>query len=93
MKIKKAVIAAAGFGSRMLPITKSIQKEMLPVLNRPLIDYVVEDCVKAGIEEIIFVISKHNYQILHFYRENKRLFHYLKKRQKLHLYKKIKTLH
>lgn len=93
MKIKKAVIACAGFGTRFLPITKTIQKEMLPVLERPLIDYVVEDCVKAGIEEIIFVISEHNYQILHFYRENKRLHEYLEKNKKLDLYGAISKLH
>lgn len=93
MKIKKAVITCAGFGTRFLPITKTIQKEMLPILERPLIDYIVEDCVKAGIEEIIFVMSEHNYQVLHFYRENERLHEYLEKNQKLGLYSEISKLH
>jgi UTP--glucose-1-phosphate uridylyltransferase len=93
MKIKKAIIACAGFGTRFLPITKTIQKEMLPILERPLIDYLVEDCIKAGIEEIIFVISEHNYQVLHFYRENQRLHEYLGKTQKLALYEQISKLH
>lgn len=93
MKIKKAIITCAGFGTRFLPITKTIQKEMLPILDRPLIDYVVEDCVKAGIEEIIFVISEHNYQVLHFYRDNQRLYEYLKKANKLHLYEQIGRIH
>ncbi len=91
--IRKALIAAAGFGTRFLPITKTIQKEMLPVLNRPTIDYLVEDCIKAGIEEIIFVISEHNSQILHFYRENKRLEQYLLRRGKQNLYERIVPLH
>ena len=93
MKIRKAVITSAGFGTRFLPISKTIQKEMLPILNRPLIDYVVEDCVKAGITDIVFVVSEHNYQVLHYYRENQRLYQYLKANHKLELYDSIKDLH
>lgn len=93
MTIRKALITSAGFGTRFLPITKTIQKEMLPVLNRPLIDYVVEDCVKAGIEEIIFVISEHNRQLLHFYRENKRLYEYLERMGKIEKYETVRHLH
>lgn len=93
MKIKKALITSAGFGTRFLPISKTIQKEMLPILDRPLIDYVVADCVKAGISDIIFVISEHNYQVLHYYRENERLHQYLKNNNKLELYDSIKNLH
>lgn len=93
MKISKAVITSAGFGTRFLPISKTIQKEMLPILNRPLIDYVVEDCVKAGITDIVFVINEHNYQVLHYYRENQRLCQYLKANNKLALYDSIKDLH
>lgn len=93
MNIKKAVITSAGFGTRFLPVTKTIQKEMLPILNRPLVDYVVEDCIKAGITEIIFVISEHNNQLIHFYRENNRLYEYLKKMNKLQMYEQVKHLH
>lgn len=93
MKIKKALIAVAGFGTRFLPITKTIQKEMLPVLNRPVVDYIVDDCVKAGIEEIIFILSEHNSQILHFYSENKRLEQYLHSRNKDSVYDTIKDFH
>lgn len=53
--IKKAVIPVAGFGTRMLPASKSIPKEMLPVVDRPAIQYVVEEAVKAGLTEIILV--------------------------------------
>lgn len=93
MKIKKAIISAAGFGTRFLPISKTIQKEMLPILNRPIIDYVVEDCIKAGIEDIVIIISEHNYQILHYYRKNRRLFNYLKNKNKADLYDQVKHLH
>ena len=51
----KAVIPVAGLGTRMLPATKSIPKEMLPIVDRPLIQYIVEECAQAGVEEIILV--------------------------------------
>jgi UTP--glucose-1-phosphate uridylyltransferase len=51
----KAIIPVAGFGSRMLPATKSIPKEMLPLLDKPLVQYIVDECVEAGITEIVFV--------------------------------------
>jgi len=57
MEIKKAVITAAGFGSRFLPITKTIPKEMLPIVDKPIIQYLVEECAEAGIEEVIIVAS------------------------------------
>jgi len=55
MKIKKAVIAAAGLGTRFLPATKSIPKEMLPILDAPIIQYLVEELVDSGIKEIIII--------------------------------------
>jgi UTP--glucose-1-phosphate uridylyltransferase len=55
MKIKKAVIAVAGSGTRLLPATKSMPKEMLPIVDKPIIQLVVEELVEAGIEDIIFV--------------------------------------
>lgn len=54
-KIRKAVIPVAGLGTRMLPATKAIPKEMLPIVDKPLIQYVVNECIAAGITEIIFV--------------------------------------
>jgi UTP--glucose-1-phosphate uridylyltransferase len=92
MKITKAVITCAGFGTRFLPISKTIQKEMLPILNRPTIDYVVDDCIRAGITDIIIVMNAHNYQPLHYYRENLRLEKYLEKTGKAKLYEKIKQI-
>lgn len=58
MKVKKAVIPAAGLGTRFLPITKSVPKELLPILDRPMLQYVVEEAVEAGIEEVIIVTSR-----------------------------------
>src|SRR6266567_2113527 len=54
-KIRKAVIPAAGFGTRFLPQTKAMPKEMLPVVDKPVIQYVVEEAVNSGIEDIIIV--------------------------------------
>ena len=56
-KIKRAIITAAGFGSRFLPITKTFPKEMLPIIDKPIIQYLVEECAEAGIEEVIIVAS------------------------------------
>ena len=57
MKVRKAVIPAAGFGTRFLPATKTIPKVMIPVYDRPSIHYVVEEAVSSGIEEIVIVVS------------------------------------
>ena len=58
MKITKAVIPAAGFGTRFLPATKSQPKEMLPVVDTPVIQYVVEEAVASGITDILMVIGR-----------------------------------
>ncbi|HQM15765.1 MAG TPA: sugar phosphate nucleotidyltransferase, partial [Candidatus Woesebacteria bacterium] len=55
--INKAVITAAGFGSRFLPITKTFPKEMLPIIDKPIIQYLVEECAEAEIKEVIIVAS------------------------------------
>ena len=54
-KIKKALIPVAGLGTRMLPATKAIPKELLPIYDKPIIQYVVEEALEAGIDEIIFI--------------------------------------
>lgn len=58
MKVKKAVIPVAGLGTRFLPATKTVPKELLPIVDIPSIQYVVQEAVDAGIEEIIFVTSR-----------------------------------
>ncbi len=62
-KVKKAVIAAAGFGTRFLPATKAMPKEMLPLVDKPIIQYVVEDVVSAGVEDIAIVTGWHKRNI------------------------------
>jgi UTP--glucose-1-phosphate uridylyltransferase len=91
MKITKALITCAGFGTRFLPITKSVQKEMLPILNRPMIDYVVSDCLDAGIEEIFFIVNENENQLVeHFYSESKILKQHMVKLGKEDRYEKSK---
>lgn len=78
MQIKKAIVPVAGWGTRRLPVTKVIEKAMLPIGNRPLVDYVVEDCAKAGIEDIYIVIDEKPFsQIRAYYEENEKLNNYL----------------
>lgn len=52
MKIRKAIIPCAGFGTRFLPFTKSQAKEMLPIIDKPAIEYIVQEAINSGIEEI-----------------------------------------
>lgn len=58
-KIKVAVFPVAGMGSRFLPATKAVAKEMLPVVDKPLIQYAVEEAVEAGVETLVFITSRH----------------------------------
>src|SRR4030067_1493817 len=57
-KVRKAVIPAAGFGTRFLPATKAQPKEMLPIIDTPVIQYVVQECVDSGIEDILIISGK-----------------------------------
>lgn len=83
MKLTKAIIAVAGYGTRRLPITKTIEKCMLPIGNRPVVDYLVEDCIHAGITDIIFVVGEQHDQIKQYYSgHNEALDEYLQARGK-----------
>lgn len=61
--IKKAIIPVAGFGTRFLPVTKTIPKEMIPIIDKPTIQYIVEEAVDSGITDILFVTSKYKKSI------------------------------
>lgn len=58
MKVKKAVIPAAGLGTRFLPATKAMAKEMLPIVDKPTIQFIVEEALASGIEDILIVTGK-----------------------------------
>lgn len=95
MKIRKAVIPVAGKGTRFLPATKQIPKEMIPIINIPMIQYVVEEAAGAGIEQIIFVTSGGKEAIENYFDRNHHLETFLsenKKGPELELVKKIGTM-
>ena len=83
MKITTAIIPVAGYGTRRLPITKAIEKCMLPIGNRPVVDYVVADCVAAGIHDIYFIVGEESHQIRQYFGRNHKLEKYLRERGKL----------
>ena len=92
-KITKAIIPVAGWGTRRLPITKVIEKSMLPVGNRPLVDYSVQELIKAGVTDIYMVISNvEPCQVREFYKDNIALNQYLEERGKTDRLALAKTL-
>lgn len=76
--IRKAVIPAAGFGTRMLPAAKAVPKEMLPIVDRPVIQYVVEEAIEAGIRDILLVVSRDKRDIEDHFDRNPDLEHRLR---------------
>lgn len=91
--ITKAIVPVAGWGTRRLPITKIIEKSMLPVGNRPLVDYSVQELIRAGVTDIYMVISNvEPCQVKSFYQDNKALNDYLIERGKEDRLKLAKTL-
>jgi len=77
MPCTKAIIAIAGYGGRRVPITKAIEKCMLPVGNRPIVDYIVDDCIAAGITDIVLVVGEQSRQVRTYYGHNQLLEAYL----------------
>ncbi len=69
-KIRKAVIPAAGYGTRFLPATKALAKEMLPIIDTPTIEYIVDEAVKSGIEEILIIVSSNKNSIMDHFDDN-----------------------
>jgi len=90
--LRKAVIPAAGFGTRMLPAAKAVPKELLPVLDRPTIQYVVEEAASAGISDIVLVNSKNKTALLDHFRRNPELENRLAKGGKQALLASINSL-
>ena len=91
--ITKAIIPVAGYGTRFLPITKAVEKTMLPVVNRPVVDYIVEDCIKAGVTDIYFIVQQGSYQLKTYYSHNTDLERYLVERNAPDKLAKIEGIH
>ena len=93
-KIKKAIIPAAGLGTRFLPATKTVPKEMLTIVDAPIILYVVEEAIQAGIEDIILIQGRGKTAIEDFFDTSYEVEDKLGKDGKLHLLERVtKILH
>lgn len=91
-KVKTAIIPAAGYGTRFLPSTKSIPKEMFPLGNKPIILHVVEEAVTSGIERIIFVVSHHKHAVENFFTPDEMQEDYLMKLGKTEEVEQLKKI-
>ena len=89
-KVKKAIIPAAGLGTRFLPATKAMPKEMLPIVDRPTIEYIVEEAIESGIEDIIIVTGKGKRAIEDHFDYNFELEDNLVRKEKFDLLEKIR---
>ena len=92
MKVLKAVIPVAGLGTRMLPATKAIPKEMLPVVDKPLIQYVVSECIAAGIKQIVLVTHSSKNSIENHFDKSFELESMLEKRVKRQLLEEVQAI-
>jgi UTP--glucose-1-phosphate uridylyltransferase len=93
MNAPKAVISTAGFGTRFFPVTKAVNKSLLPILNRPVIDYLITECVDAGISDIAIVVFGGDQQIRNYFSENKALKDYFYARGWESKYEPLAHLH
>jgi UTP--glucose-1-phosphate uridylyltransferase len=91
-EIRKAIIPAAGLGTRFLPVTKSMPKEMLPIINIPAIHFVVEEAIQSGIEDIIIVTARGKRSIEDYFDDSPELESFLEQNQKDHLLKLVQNI-
>tara|TARA_A100000164_G_scaffold380759_1_gene429444 strand:- start:2291 stop:3166 length:876 start_codon:yes stop_codon:yes gene_type:complete len=91
-KLEKVIIPIAGLGTRMLPATKAIPKEMLPIVDKPIIQYIVEEAIEAGFKEIIFITHSSKYLVENHFDTNFELETTLEKRVKRSLLKEIRSI-
>jgi UTP--glucose-1-phosphate uridylyltransferase len=83
MKIRKAIIPIAGKGTRFLPATKEIAKEIIPIINVPMIHFIVQEAVEAGIDQIVFVTSSGKFSVEDYFDRNQELEAFLERNNKL----------
>jgi len=88
-QVKKIIIPAAGWGTRFLPLTKVVDKELVPILNKPALDHLVHECIDAGIEEVIIITTKRKQAIQKYFNVNHELEESLLKNNKQAIYKEV----
>ena len=89
MNLTKVVIPAAGRGTRLLPATKSVQKELIPIIDKPTVEYAVEEAFKSGFKEVLFITSDKEGNIKNYFLEDKQLNQYLEEKKKFDLLKEL----
>lgn len=92
MQVKKAVIPAGGYGTRFLPVTKAQPKEMMPVLDKPTIQYVVEEVVEAGIDDIIIITGRGKNSLENHFDKSYELEHELEKSRKFDRLERVRQI-
>ena len=91
-RVRKAVLPVAGLGTRFLPATKAMPKEMLPVVDKPLIQYAVEECIASGIEHVVFVTGRRKNAIEDHFDSNPELEQFLEERGKAKQAKMVREI-
>jgi len=92
MNINKAIIPAAGLGTRFLPLTKVLPKPLLPLVDRPMVDYIVQEAKESGIERVIFVLANDKKNILDYFKKSPKLENILAKRNQKEILKILEKL-
>jgi len=92
MKVKKAVIPAAGFGTRFLPATKVVPKELLPIVDKPTIQYIMEEVARSGIEEVILITGREKGSIEDHFDTSTELENYLRKKGRNDLLRMVRKI-
>jgi len=92
LNIKKAIIPAAGLGTRFLPATKAQPKEMLPIVDKPTIQYIIEEAIQAGIEDILIITGKHKRAIEDHFDKSMELEIALKEKGKIELLQQVEDI-
>jgi UTP--glucose-1-phosphate uridylyltransferase len=90
--IKKAVVPIGGLGTRFLPLSKTVPKEFLPLVDKPAIQYIIEEAKASGIKEIIFVTRPKSKEILEYFKESPKLEKFLKARKRAHLLRELQRI-
>ena len=85
--IKQAIIPLAGLGTRLLPLTNVIPKELLPINGKPNLEYILDECIEAGVKEFIFVVSKRKENIKKYFYNDKFYEKILKKNKNKRIFK------